>query len=182
MTTHLGITEQLSTRELNTDALAQSRYLYIEGYLVTSPTAFDAAKQAQDIAQKNGCLVSVTLSDPAMVENFSGAFDELAGRGLDLIFCNEDEARLWTGASSREEAMTRLKERVRCVAMTCGKDGALVYDGSTVSMVPGVPTKAVDTTGAGDMFAGAFLYAINTGASFADAAALARLGRHCPAH
>ena len=173
MTTHLGITEQLSARELNVDALAQSRYLYIEGYLVTSPTAFDAAKQAQDIARKNGGLVSVTLSDPAMVENFSGAFDELASRGLDLIFCNEDEARLWTGASSREEAMSRLRERVRCVAMTCGKEGALVYDGSTASMVAGVPTKAVDTTGAGDMFAGAFLYAINTGATFADAAALA---------
>lgn len=173
MTTHLGITEQLSVRELNPDALKQSRYLYIEGYLVTSPTALEAARQAQEIARSAGCLVSLTLSDPAMVENFSSAFDDFANQGVDLVFCNEDEARLWTGAADRDEAMARLKSRCKCVAMTCGKDGALVHDGTTTSMVAGVPAKAVDTTGAGDMFAGAFLYAITTGKNFAEAAAFA---------
>jgi sugar/nucleoside kinase (ribokinase family) len=59
--------------------------------------------------------------------------------------------------------------------MTCGKDGALVHDGKTTTMVPGVPTRAVDTTGAGDMFAGAFLYAINSGKTYEEAAAQANL-------
>lgn len=175
MTTHLGITSDLSTSEINPEALANSKMLYIEGYLVTSPTGFEAAKQAQDIARSSGTMVSMTLSDPAMVENFKSAFDELASRGVDLIFCNEDEAMLWTGADNRENAMERLKDLAPYVAMTCGKEGAMVHDGQKTSLVPGVPTKAVDTTGAGDMFAGAFLWAIGNGKTYEEAAAFANL-------
>lgn len=175
MTTHLGITQDLSAKELDIDALKAARYLYIEGYLVSSPSGFEAARAAQEIARQAGVIVSLTLSDPAMVENFKGAFDELASRGVDLIFCNEDEARLWTGTNNRDDAMAGLAARCPCFAMTCGKDGALVHDGKTTTMVPGIPAKAVDTTGAGDMFAGAFLYALNAGKTYEEAAALANL-------
>lgn len=173
MTTHLGITQDLSVRELNPDALANSTYLYIEGYLASSPSSFEAAKQAQDLARSSGGMVSLTLSDPSMVENFKTSFDEFASRGVDIVFCNEDEAMLWTGAKSRDDAMANLKSLCHRVVMTCGKKGALVHDGHKTSMVPGVPTGAVDTTGAGDMFAGAFLYAISAGQSYTEAAAFA---------
>lgn len=173
MTTHLGITQDLSVNELNADALGASRYLYIEGYLVTSPTAFEAAKRAQEIARSAGCKVSLTLSDPAMVENFKHAFDELIERGVDLVFCNEEEARLWSGCEDRNEALAKLADACQQVVMTCGKEGAMVHDGKTTTMVEGVAAKAVDTTGAGDMFAGAFLYAINKGDSYPEAAAFA---------
>ena len=170
MTTHLGITATLGVNELDHDALRRSNYLYIEGYLVTSPSAMAAAKEAQAIARAAGVKVSMTLSDPAMVDNFKHAFDELAEGGVDLIFCNEDEAKLWTAATSREDAMSRLKTICPRVAMTCGKDGAMVYDGKSVNLVPGFPAQAVDTTGAGDMFAGAFLYGITHGMNYLEAA------------
>ncbi len=173
MASHLGITQDLSVDELDHDALRASRILYIEGYLVTSPTGFEAAQAAQEIAREAGALVSVTLSDPSMVENFTASFDEMTSRGVDLIFCNEDEAMLWTNTTSRDSAMDALKTMCPQVAMTCGKDGAMVFDGKTTFMVPGVATKAVDTTGAGDMFAGAFLKKIGDGSSFEDAAAFA---------
>ena len=173
MTTHLGITATLGVNELNPDALRQSDYLYIEGYLVTSPSAMAAAKEAQAIARAAGVKVSMTLSDPAMVDNFKHAFDELAEGGVDLIFCNEDEAKLWTAATSRADAMSRLKTICPRIAMTCGKDGAMVYDGKSVNLVPGFPAQAVDTTGAGDMFAGAFLYGITHGMSYLEAAKIA---------
>jgi sugar/nucleoside kinase (ribokinase family) len=173
MTTHLGITATLGVSELNPDALRRSNYLYIEGYLVTSPSAMAAAKEAQAIARAAGVKVSMTLSDPAMVDNFKHAFDELAEGGVDLIFCNEEEAKLWTAATSREDAMSRLKTICPRVAMTCGKDGAMVFDGKAVNLVPGFAAKAVDTTGAGDMFAGAFLYGINHGMNYLEAAHIA---------
>ena len=115
----------------------------------------------------------MTLSDPAMVDNFKHAFDELAEGGVDLIFCNEDEAKLWTAATSRADAMSRLKTICPRIAMTCGRDGAMVYDGKSVNLVPGFPAQAVDTTGAGDMFAGAFLYGITHGMSYLEAAKIA---------
>ena len=173
MTTHLGITETLSPNELNKEALRNSTYLYIEGYLVTSPTAFEAVKETIDIAKEAGVQVSLTLSDPAMVENFKASFDALAELGIDLIFCNEDEARLWTAARNRGEAMARLKTVCGKVVMTCGKEGALVFDGNEETMSVGVPTKAVDTTGAGDIFAGTFLFGLTHGMSFPACADLA---------
>ncbi|MBD3647389.1 MAG: adenosine kinase [Pseudomonadales bacterium] len=173
MTTCLGITQDLSPNELVPDALKNSTYLYIEGYLVSSPSGFQAALEAQKIALDNGVSVSLTLSDPAMVDNFKTAFDELIGNGVDLLFCNEEEARLWTGKESRDEVVETMRKACPKFAITCGKEGALVCDGNEVTMVEGVPAKAVDTTGAGDMFAGAFLYAICNGSTFPEAAALA---------
>lgn len=173
MTTHLGITEDFSVNELNEEALRDSNYLYIEGYLVSSPTGFEAAKRAQEIVRASGGIVSLTLSDPAMVENFKSNFDELTSRGVDLVFCNEEEARLWTGTDNRDDAMSELKSLCHYVAMTCGKEGAYVHDGEKTSLVAGIPTKAVDTTGAGDVFAGAFLYSINNGKNYEEAAAFA---------
>ena len=173
MTTNLGISETLSPNELNREALRNSTYLYIEGYLVTSPTAFEAVKETIDIAKEAGVQVSLTLSDPAMVENFKASFDALAELGIDLIFCNEDEARLWTAASNRGEAMARLKTVCGKVVMTCGKEGALVFDGSEETMSVGIPTKAADTTGAGDIFAGTFLFGLTHGMSFPACADLA---------
>lgn len=173
MTTHLGISETLSPSELDRDALAKSTYLYIEGYLVTSPTAMEAVREAQQIITNAGGKVSVTLSDMSMVENFGDTFTSLVDAGVDLIFCNEDEAMGWTGASTRADALTQLRALCPQVVMTCGPDGALVHDGNHERFVPGVPTKAVDTTGAGDAFAGAFLYGITAGLNFEGAATLA---------
>jgi sugar/nucleoside kinase (ribokinase family) len=173
MTTHLGISEELSTAELNEEALKNSSYLYIEGYLVTSPTAMAAARRAQDIARAAGVKVSLTLSDPAIAEHFKAAFDEFAENGIDLLFCNEDEAMIWTSSSSPAEAFSKLKTVCEMAVMTCGKNGSMTWNGKSEATVPGVSVKAVDTTGAGDIFAGSFLAAISQGKSFPEAATLA---------
>ena len=173
MATNLGISHTLSKNELDEDALRRSRYLYIEGYLVTSPTALEAALRAQQVAHEAGAIVSITLSDPAITEHFKPAFDQFAENGIDLVFCNEDEAMIWTGTKNPEDAFKQLQSRCKQVAMTCGKNGAMVFDGESETIVAGVATTAVDTTGAGDIFAGAFLYAISQGQSFQQAAELA---------
>jgi len=173
MTTHLGITQQFSTQELNPDALRNSSILYIEGYLVSSPSAFEAALEAQDIARAAGVKVALTLSDPAMVENFKSAFDTIISRGIDMLFCNTEEANLWTSTSTPENAVTVIREACPFFAMTCGNDGAMVSDGREVLHVPGVPTTAVDTTGAGDNFAGAFLAKMCSGSDLRTATAYA---------
>lgn len=173
MTTFLGITNSLSSKELNPDALRASGRLYIEGYLVSSPTGFQAALEAQSIAIEAGVPVSLTLSDPAMVENFTGQFEQLLGQGVDLLFCNEDEAKLLTGADSAEGCSASLKDTVRQFVITRGKDGSLAFNGSDFFEAPCVPTTAVDTTGAGDIFAGAFMYSLANGGDFSTANVLA---------
>lgn len=173
MTTFLGITQDLSVAELDAEALALSDYLYIEGYLVSSNTGKETAVEARKIARQAGVKVSLTLSDPAMVDNFKDAFDEIIDGQVDLLFCNKEEALIWTAATDVEAAAESLKKEAAAFAITLGGDGSLIYDGKKLSMVAPQPVQAIDTNGAGDMFAGAFLYGITHGYSFIDAAILA---------
>jgi sugar/nucleoside kinase (ribokinase family) len=91
------------------------------------------------------------------------------------LFCNDEEALIYTGTSSIEEAREELKKVAKRFAITLGANGALIYDGDTFINIEPYRVKAVDTNGAGDMFAGAFMYAINHGHSFAEAGKLASL-------
>lgn len=173
MNTFLGISETLDEEQLDPQAIAQSEYLYLEGYLVTSPSGKAAAIKAREIAEKNNVKTSISLSDPGMVKFFADGLKEMIGSQVDLIFCNHDEALGWTGTDSLEQAAEAMKHSAKTFAITLGNKGALVFDGTNLTRVEGVSVKAIDTNGAGDMFAGAFLYAITAGKSFTEAATLA---------
>lgn len=173
MNTFLGISETLSVNELDPQAIADSEYVYIEGYLVSSNTGRAAAVELRRIAQTNNTRTAFSLSDPAMVQFFRDGLVEMIGEGVDLIFCNKDEAIGFTQTQNIEQAGEALKKYCKQFAITCGSEGALVFDGNTLISVSGTPVKAVDTNGAGDMFAGAFLHAINHGKDFKTAAEFA---------
>lgn len=173
MHTFLGISSELSRANVQTEALARARYLYMEGYLCSSDSARDAVIHARAIAREHGVKVAATLSDPAMVELFAPQLKEMLGESVDHLFCNEDEARQWTGADSLEGAAETLRGFAGTFSITCGGEGCLVWDGNRMEQVPAEPVKAVDTLGAGDLFAGAYLYALCNGAGHPQAAALA---------
>lgn len=175
MNTYLGISESISTRELSPEAISNSSYVYLEGYLVSSPTGRAAAIEARDIARANGAKTALTFSDPAMVQFFRDGLAEMIGDGIDLLFCNEAEALNWTGADSIEAAISELRGITGSFAITLGAKGAVVGDGDTIVEIEPNPVEAIDTNGAGDMFAGAFLYGITHGHSFADSGKLASM-------
>jgi sugar/nucleoside kinase (ribokinase family) len=175
MNTFLGISETLSVNELDVDAVAQSHYVYIEGYLVSSTTGRAAAIALRKHAEASNTKTALSLSDPAMVQFFYDGLVEMIGSGVDLIFCNRDEAIGFTKTHSIEDACEGLKKYCKQFAITCGAEGALVFDGNTLTQVAGAAATPVDTNGAGDMFAGAFLYAINQGKDFKTAAEFANL-------
>ncbi|ASK35178.1 adenosine kinase [Alcanivorax sp. N3-2A] len=173
MNTFLGISQAVGEAELDEEAIAASRYVYLEGYLVSSDSARAAAVKLRKLAEKHGVRTSLTFSDPAMVQFFKEGLSEMLGDGVDLLFCNEAEAMGYTGTDSVEAALDALKPLCRGLVMTLGAEGALVWDGEQAHRIEPVPVKAVDTNGAGDMFAGAFLYAINHGHDFVSAGRLA---------
>lgn len=172
MNTFLGITQNFSTKELIEEHIKNSNYLYIEGYLVASPTGKEAAIKAKKIAESHNVKTALTFSDVNMVNFFGEGLSEMIGSGVDLLFCNEAEAFAYTKAASLKEASSALKKIAKAFAITLGPKGALVYDGKEEIHVVAMPVQAVDTNGAGDLFAGAFLYGINNGMSYADAAKL----------
>ena len=175
MNTFLGISETLSVAELDAEAIAASEYLYIEGYLVTSPSGLAAAVKAREIAQAAGVKTSLSFSDPGMVEFFREGMAEIVGDGLDLIFCNEAEALGWGETDPLEVAIEKMKTIAKSFVITLGAEGAITYDGSELAQIPPHRVHAVDSNGAGDMFAGAFLYAITRGEAFPVAGRFASL-------
>jgi sugar/nucleoside kinase (ribokinase family) len=175
MNTFLGITTSLSTAEVDENAIKESDYIYLEGYLVASPTAFEAMKLTKKLADKHNVKTSITLSDPSIVEAFQGLFHEVIGNGVDLLFCNEEEALKFTDSSNINVAREALKKVAKKFVITQGKNGAMIFDGDTFIDIEPYEVDAVDTNGAGDMFAGAFLYGITNGHSYAGSGKLASL-------
>lgn len=175
MNTFLGITADYSRAEIRENALENSQYLYIEGYLVTSENGQDAMKYAKKLAEENGVSTALTFSDPSMVKYFKDQMESVVGAGVDLLFCNEEEALLYTEKENLTDAREALKKVAKRFVITLGANGAMIFDGDTFIDIEPYNVQAIDTNGAGDLFAGAFLYGITNGKSFADAGKLASL-------
>jgi sugar/nucleoside kinase (ribokinase family) len=175
MNTFLGITQNFSSQDVHDAAIQDSSYLFIEGYLVTSPNGKEAMLHAKKVAEAAGTKVALTFSDPAMVKYFKANFDDVIGPSVDLLFANEEEAMLYTGKSTLAEAREEMKKAAKHFVITMGKNGAMIFDGDTFIDIEPYPTTAIDSNGAGDMFAGAFLYGITNGHSYAESGKLASM-------
>ena len=173
MNTFLGASETLSANEIDKEALKNSEWFYVEGYLMTDKARTRVTKDAIEYAKGFGVKIAISLSDPFVVDVFGDALRDVMGSGVDLVFCNKDEALAFTSSDDLDSAIKKLKLITKSFAITDGANGAIIFDGDSVSRSDGVSAKAIDTNGAGDMFAGAFLYAITSGKNYDWAAKLA---------
>jgi sugar/nucleoside kinase (ribokinase family) len=178
MLTHLGISTTLSAGDLPEQEIAKAEYLYVEGYLFTGDSPRAAALRAIDIAKANGVKVALTISDPFVVQLQRDLFWKLIEGPVDLLFANLEEARALTGEQDHVEAARKIHRHATNVAMTLGAEGSLLMHGDQISPIQGVKTKAVDTTGAGDMYAAGVLYGLTHKLSWKQAGTL---GSHAAA-
>ncbi len=163
MCTYLGISGNLSVHEIDADSIRQAKWFYTEGYLVTSDTARVAAIESRKVAEQAGVKTAISLSDPNMVRYFKQGLKDMIGPRVDMIFANEAEAMGMADTQDLDDAVAYMKGIAREFAITRGPRGALVYDGSRLIDIDPVKVDPVDTVGAGDMFAGAFLYGLTRG-------------------
>lgn len=173
MQTYLGVSDDISISEMDFEAAKQSEIMYLEGYLVTSDSAKSAIIEMKEFAIANNIKTAMTFSDPAMVEYFCDAVNEVLGDGVDLLFCNQHEAMKWAGVDTLAAACEVLKTKAKQFAITRGSEGSLLFDGENYIDIEPYPVEVVDTNGAGDMFAGAFMYGITNGLDFTASGKLA---------
>jgi len=163
MCTYLGISNLLSSKDLDKLAIRNSKYLFLEGYLVTSESALKACYEAIEVAKAANTKIVISLSAAAIVNAFRDQMNSLIKLGCDLLFCNESEAC----AFSQHEDVLKAEEFLRSVSsqnlITLGKNGSMIWDGSKLETIEGFDVKAVDTNGAGDIFAGSVLHKICEG-------------------
>jgi sugar/nucleoside kinase (ribokinase family) len=163
MRTSLAVSSHLAARHVPAERIAASEWLFVEGYVFANPsTGQHAIKEALRAAKAGGTKVAVTCSDAFVPQVFGEPF-HAALKQSDLLFCNAAEAMTVAGAASASEAFSKLKDMVPNCVVTDGPNGAFIRFGGAEHHVPAFPCEPKDLTGAGDMFAGAFLYGITHG-------------------
>lgn len=163
MRTCLAVSSHLAERHVDEQRIRSSEWLFIEGYVFANPaTGQGAIRKAIRVAKEHGVKVAVTCSEAFVVDVFGEAFHE-ALQQTDLLFCNASEACAVTRKKSAVEAFAALRDRVPSAVVTDGPHGAYVRHAGTEVHVPAYPCEPRDLTGAGDMFAGSFLYGITHG-------------------
>ena len=167
MNTSPGASHELSADALDRDLIASASILFLEGYLFGPSKPRAAMMEAIKIAHAAGRKVGFTLSESVCIAERKEPFTQMIeSGGVDLLFCNEDEALQLTGRTDLQSALDELQAHVPTLVITKGPQGAIgVEDGETIS-IPAAPVQqVVDTTGAGDLFAAGFLTARCKGAS-----------------
>lgn len=159
MNTFLGAAQRLGPDAVDRAQVAAARILYLEGYLWDPEEPRQAMYKAMDAAREAGTKVAFTLSDGFVVDRHRADLMRLLDeRRIDILFANQVEAESLAEQSDVESAVAALKDKVETLVVTRHEHGALaIRSGERVDVPAERIEKLIDTTGAGDLFAGGFL-------------------------
>ncbi len=166
MCTYLGASIQLEPKDIDLSMVNKTKVLYLEGYLWDSPAAKQAFIEAAETARKAGGQVALTLSDSFCVDRHRESFLELVNGHIDILFANEDEITALHKSSCFESAAKEIKGLCQIVALTRSEKGSMILTEENQWEIPAFKLgPVIDTTGAGDLYAGGFLYGYTQGAN-----------------
>lgn len=173
MLTHLGVSATLGPDDIDEAEIQKAKYVYIEGYLFTGESSKAAALKTIELAKANDVKVAFTVSDPFLIKEFRDEFWALIEGPVDLLFCNLQEARSLTKLEDPIQCAHEIHKHTENVALTLGANGSILMHEGEAIPVEGVPVTAIDTTGAGDMYAAGLLGGIANGLTWQQAGHLA---------
>jgi len=159
MFTHLGACRLFGPDDVDFSLVVGARALHLTGYMWDTENQRLTAERAAEVAAGSRVVVSLDLADPFVVTRYRDRFGEWIPGRVDLLFGNREEFALLCGTRESDEAiLARAAAFAPLVIMKVGARGAYVAAGGRTELVPGISVAARDTTGAGDSFAGAFLF------------------------
>lgn len=165
MLTFLGAARELKPDDIALNDLRSSRYLYVTAYLWDTDTQKEAVLHAMREANKAGVKVALSLSDPFCVDRHKSDLLRIVRDHVDVLFGNYAEAQSMTDTDNPPDALRVLSEHSEVAVVTLDEKGSLIRHGKDVHEIPPYPVQAVDTTGAGDMYAAGLLYGLTRGFS-----------------
>lgn len=154
MVTHLGISTRLHADNVDETIVEGASFVYIEGYLWSGDETREAGIKLARAAKKRGIPVAFSLSDAFIVNGFREAVEDFIKWDVDILFCNEVEGLSLADEKDPSKAFDKILGICDTLFFTRGEDGAwAARRGEEKVSVKGYKVKAVDTTGAGDLFA-----------------------------
>ncbi|RMD89343.1 MAG: adenosine kinase [Alphaproteobacteria bacterium] len=163
MNTYLGVTEFLEPSDIDVGQIAEAEWIFLEGYRFDGPDSHEAFARAIRAARDSGARVSITLSDPFCIDRHREAFARMLREDVDLLFANRAEILSMYETDDFELALARAAAEIDMVVCTDSENGAHILSGGRRWHVPAIPTRVVDATGAGDLFAAGFLWGLTHG-------------------
>ncbi len=161
MCTYLGASIEFEPKDIDFSVLKKSKYLYLEGYLWDSKLAKNAFLKAAQIAKQSNTKIILSLSDSFCVDRHRESFLELIDNYVDIVFCNESEVLSLFKKEKLENCQRDLSSLCELVVVTLGSDGSLVINKSDIEVIKSMKKgKVIDTTGAGDIYAGGFIHGL----------------------
>ncbi|MYC24952.1 MAG: adenosine kinase [Gammaproteobacteria bacterium] len=158
MNTSIGIADSFELSELPIPTIQNAELVYVEGYLASSRAGRDAARTVINHARDAGVRTCMTLADVSIVQNFKSALEYIVEPELDFVFCNVEEALAWCNVDKVEATYGPMLSIARLCVITLSETGCIVIERNQSPMrVKGFPQSPLDSNGAGDMFAGAYL-------------------------
>jgi len=158
MNTYLGISQELSEKDIDTNLIKNSSIIYLEGYLWDLENAQKAIQKSIIAAKESQTMVAFSISDAFCVSRFRNKFLDLINNSADIIFANEAEIKSLYETDDINNAIQKCQETKKIFAITLGNKGAkVIYKSEVIDTEPEMISNLVDTTGAGDLFAAGFL-------------------------
>ena len=170
MSSMLGVSAFLGASDINFEVVENSRIFYIEGYMVTSDDNFNAVISVLEHLKGKDTIKALSLSDAGIVHGFRDKFELIESYGIDMIFCNDDEAVAFSNKENLSEAEEFYKSKSYMTVITKGSEGSIVVENGVTHIAEAEKITPIDTNGAGDMFAGSFMHAYIQGIDISDCA------------
>jgi len=176
MNTYLGISSELSSKDVSEDVAGAAELMFLEGYLFDKDKGKAAFLEAARACRKGGGKIGIAISDPFCVDRHRGDFLNLIENEVDFVIGNEAEIKSLFETDQLDDALARVSDLCPLVVCTRSGDGVTVITGADRIDVPVEKIVPVDATGAGDQFAAGFLFGMSSGA---DMETCARMGCVC---
>ncbi len=154
--TFLGASVELNANDLNDELFEGYDYFYVEGYLVQN---HELLEKALKMAKKNNAVIALDLASYNVVESNLDFLTEIVKQYVDIVFANEEEAMAFTGKEP-EEALKELAKYTDIAIVKIGKNGSLISKNGETIRISSIKANAVDSTGAGDLYAAGFIYGL----------------------
>lgn len=174
MLTSLGAAAEILPKEVRDGCFQEAAVVHVEGYLLYDR---DLLLAVFEEARRAGACISFDLASFTVVEDAVDILETLVDRYVDILIANEDEARVFTGHADETQAIEVLSKKAPLAVLKLGPRGSLVaFEGRVIRIDPLGDGRAVDSTGAGDLWAAGFLYGLVNGFSLEKSG---RLGSAC---
>ncbi len=161
MFTHLGASAEIAPSDITAECFKDAAIVLIEGYLLFNQDLMMVSLKA---AKDAGAMIAMDLASFTVVEESKDFLLNEVMEYIDILIGNEDEAKAFTGHTDEASAIAALAEKAEVAVLKVGARGSYIaYDGSVTQIAPVSGGKAIDTTGAGDLWAAGFLYGIVNG-------------------